>query len=249
MEAIIKHKLEELKEKENIEIIMVAELGNKAWGLSSQQNSHCIRFIYKRRKEDYLSLNTPDNSIRWVPETNMDICGWDLRKVLQYLHDSKPVVFELLNSPIIYFSSDSFVKLKELSHKYFSPEESLSYYYKAASSYYKEYLNTDHVLVRDYFYVLRPLLSAKWIVTNSCPPPLVFSELLSSTFPEDLRKEVDKLIHLKSKYSEMKYALKIVVLNEYIEEMLKVLKKACVSVKNTSFDWKELDEFFLSEIK
>ncbi len=249
MDAIIKHKLEELKERENIEIIMVAELGNKAWGLSSQQSNHCIRFIYKRRVDDYLCLNTPADSIRWNPEKNLDICGWDLRKVLQYLHESKPVIFELLNSPIVYFSSDSFLRLKDLSHKYFSPERSISYYYKAASSYYKEYLNTDHVLIRDYFYVLRPLLSAKWIVTKACPPPLVFSELLNETFPSGLKKEVDKLIHLKNKYSEMKYALKIVVLNEYIEEMLKVLKKVCIPTEDTPFDWKELDEFFLSEIK
>jgi len=248
MDAIIKLKLEELKQHENINFIMVAELGNKAWGLSSQQSGSCIRFIYKRQKDDYFRLDSIGDTIRWSPSKDVDICGWDLRKVLQSLHASKPVIFELLNSPIIYYHSDTFSKLKDISNKYFSSQKSLAYYYNVAFSHYKEYLNSDHICVDDYFHVLRPLLSAKWIMTNNCPPPLVFSELLDSEFPENLKEEIDKLILLKNNYSEMKYALKIVILNEYIEQMLNRLKKVSSSVEETNFDWNELNQFFLSEI-
>lgn len=249
METIIRKKLCEIEKRENVQIIWAAELGNRAWGLGSLNSGHCVRFIYKRTLNDYLRLDTVKDSIEWQPGNTLDICGWDLKKALQLLNNSNPTLFELFNSPIVYYSGEMADDLKELAKNYYSPKKSLLYYWHTASTNYKEYLRTDRVRVRDYFYVLRPLLAGKWIVDNNCPPPVDFSELLDSEFPPQLRRRIDKLLKLKKEYSELNYALKIVSLNKYIEELLNQLKQEAEQVDSNSFSWDELNRFFLEKIK
>ena len=249
METIIKKKLREIEERENIQIILAAELGNRAWGLGSPNSDHCVRFIYKRSLEDYLRLDMVKDSIEWQPGNTLDISGWDLRKVLQLLNSSNPTLFELFNSPIVYQTGEMLDDLKELANHYYSPKKSLLYYWHTASANYKEYLKTERVRVRDYFYVLRPLLAGKWILENNCPPPIDFTELLNAEFPAQLRKRIDKLLKLKNEYSELNYALKIVSLNKYIEETLNELKAEVENVETQPFAWDELNQFFLEKIK
>ena len=42
------------------------------------------------------------------------------------------------------------------------------------------YLQGEEVRIKKYFYVIRPLLAAKWIVDKKTQPPLLFSELIEA---------------------------------------------------------------------
>ncbi len=57
IEKNIKQKLEEIEQIENIKIIMAVESGSRAWGFASPDSDYDVRFIYARKKEDYLRLS------------------------------------------------------------------------------------------------------------------------------------------------------------------------------------------------
>lgn len=45
-----------------------------------------------------------------------------------------------------------------------------------ANSNYREYLQSEKVRVKKYFYVLRPTLACKWIENNNTMPPMEFKK-------------------------------------------------------------------------
>lgn len=57
MKDVIVQKLKEIEEKENVRIIMAIESGSRAWGFDSPDSDYDVRFIYVRKREDYLKLN------------------------------------------------------------------------------------------------------------------------------------------------------------------------------------------------
>ena len=56
MEQIIREKLVEIENKENVRIIMAVESGSRAWGFASPDSDYDVRFVYVRNLEDYLKL-------------------------------------------------------------------------------------------------------------------------------------------------------------------------------------------------
>lgn len=58
MEELIKSKLKEIEEKENIKILHCVESGSRAWGFASPDSDYDVRFIYvmKRRIKSYDAL-------------------------------------------------------------------------------------------------------------------------------------------------------------------------------------------------
>lgn len=89
MEDIIRKKLKEIEQKENVKIIMAVESGSRAWGFASPDSDYDVRFVYVRRPEDYLRLEKTKDVIEWQLDDVLDINGWDLKKALQLMHDSK----------------------------------------------------------------------------------------------------------------------------------------------------------------
>ena len=63
-----------------------------------------------------------------------------------------------------------------------------------ASSNYENYLQGEEVRIKKYFYVIRPLLAAKWIADHGTQPPMLFRELLDADLPEELRAIVNELL-------------------------------------------------------
>ena len=56
MEQVIREKLAEIGNKENVRIIMAVESGSRAWGFASPDSDYDVRFVYVRNLEDYLKL-------------------------------------------------------------------------------------------------------------------------------------------------------------------------------------------------
>ena len=65
MEQIIKEKLVEIENKENVRIIMAVESGSRAWGFASPDSDYDVRFVYVRNLEDYLKLEKTRDVIEW----------------------------------------------------------------------------------------------------------------------------------------------------------------------------------------
>ena len=111
----IKEKLVEIEKVENVQIILAAESGSRAWGFASPDSDYDVRFIYIRKPEDYIRLNPVRDVIEWQLDDVYDVSGWDLQKALRLLHESNPALHEWCTSPIVYREDERADALRELS--------------------------------------------------------------------------------------------------------------------------------------
>ena len=90
MREKIQEQLRRIEEAENIKILLSVESGSRAWGFASPDSDYDVRFIYIRRLEDYLRLDTNRDVIELPIDDVLDITGWELQKTLRLLHMSHP---------------------------------------------------------------------------------------------------------------------------------------------------------------
>ena len=76
----IMNELQKIEETENVKIILAVESGSRAWGFASPDSDYDVRFIYVRKKIDYLKLNPIRDVIEWRLDEVLDISGWDVKK-------------------------------------------------------------------------------------------------------------------------------------------------------------------------
>ncbi len=248
MDNIIRQKLKEIEEKENIKIMFAVESGSRAWGFASNDSDYDIRFVYIRPLKDYLHLEKTNDMINWQLDDIFDINGWDLMKALQLLHDSNPTIFEWLSSPITYQSSNAFEQLKTISKDYYSKKKSLYHYWHMANNNYQAYLQDDIIRIKKYFYVIRPLLAAKWIIDKKSQPSMLFSELVNAELPKELEPIINDLLEKKAKSSEMGLSTRIKELDDFINSQLDFVKSTADEEEPLRTDWNILNEFFYEQI-
>lgn len=248
MKDVILAELKKIEERENVKIIMAIESGSRAWGFASPDSDYDVRFIYIRKPEDYLKLEGIRDVIEWQLDDVLDINGWDLKKALQLLHKSNPTVFEWCASPIVYYQTEEFEELKKILPEFFSIKKSLFHYWHMAETHYREYLKEEEVRLKKYFYALRPLLAAKWIIDKQAAPPMLFDELVSAELEPVLLPEVERLLEMKKNLPEMEKGPKVQVLNEYIERALPEIKSIAEAKEDTSGSWDLLNTLFLSMV-
>ena len=228
-----------------MKIIMAIESGSRAWGFASPDSDYDVRFIYVRNKEDYLKLEGIRDVIEWKLDEVLDINGWDIKKALQLLHKSNPTIFEWCASSIVYLATPDFEILKRAMPGYFSEKKALYHYWHMAQTNYREYLKGEEVRIKKYFYVLRPLLAAQWILDKKVAPPMLFDELVDAELDEKLRPELNHLLELKKTLPEMGMAPKVQIFNDYIEKIMPEIKDAAEKIEETGKDWGALNELFL----
>jgi len=136
--------------------------------------------------------------------------GWDLKKALYLLRKSNPSILEWLNSPIIYHKDQEFFKkTTELAEKSFNTKTLMYHYLHMAKSNYREYLKTDLVKLKKYFYVIRPIFALKWLEKNRFVPPINFNELFNNIQIErNVRKDIEKLLAVKKEKKNLDYIQK-----------------------------------------
>lgn len=249
MREKIQEQLRRIEEAENIKILLSVESGSRAWGFASPDSDYDVRFIYIRRLEDYLRLDTNRDVIELPIDDVLDINGWDLQKTLRLLHKSNPTLFEWFSSSIVYQKTEFADKVRDLMMHYFSSKKTLYHYVSMAEGNYREYLKGDLVRTKKYFYVLRPVLACQWILDRGTPPPMLFSELLKAELPVELIDVVNQLLELKMNSPEVKLINRISEINEYLDESIPSIKSAVRLLDDSHTpDWSELNQLFLREL-
>ncbi len=249
MRETILSKLNEIESRENVKILLAVESGSRAWGLASRDSDYDVRFLYVRPMADYLRLERSRDVIELPIEGELDINGWDLDKALRLLHASNPTLFEWFSSPIVYRDSASAEALRSLSSRYFSPRRSLNHYLSMAMRHQRQYLKSDTVMAKKYYYVLRPVLACRWILDRGTPPPVLFSELQAAELDSALLPEVDRLLDLKKNAPEIKTVPAVESLNRYLEDSIEEVRGALARLpEEAAPGWEELNRFFRSEL-
>jgi predicted nucleotidyltransferase len=245
MKAKILEKLKEIENEHKIKILYACESGSRAWGFESPDSDFDIRFIYVNKLDYYLSIENKRDTIEIV-DGELDFVGWDLKKALYLLRKSNPSLIEWLNSPIVYLKDEEFFnRFSDLMKKAFNIKALMYHYLHMAKTNYREYLKGDLVKIKKYFYVLRPILALKWLEDKRSIPPIEFNKLLNSVnIPEEIKKEILKLLEKKKVKKELDLEPRIEILNEFIEENIsyyeRYLKNLDVNIK--PLEAKEFDD-------
>ncbi len=246
MEELIKLKLKEIEEKENIKILHCIESGSRAWGFASPDSDYDVRFIYVRPKEFYLRLDKTRDVIEWQLDDTLDINGWDISKALSLLYKSNPTLFEWNSSPIVYKTTKEWEQIATIINKYFVAKSGLYHYLSTAKSNYREYLKGEIVRVKKYFYVLRPVLACKWILAEGTPPPMLFSNLMEKYLDASIRTDVLKLLDLKINYPEIAEVKCFDKVNKYIDRNITTIEELIKALPDTHDNgWDELNKVFI----
>lgn len=173
MLTIVADLLKEFEEKHNITIIYAVESGSRAWGYSSNTSDFDIRFIYhKNDMVNYITSNKTSDTLCGSKD-EIEWQGWDLLKAVGHLKESNPSMIEFLYSPIIYVNKNEFreecLKITKDMHTHLSL---MYHYYNMARKNWTEWIEgKDEVLLKKYFYVIRPIATLQYILHKyvTCP--------------------------------------------------------------------------------
>ena len=201
-EEIIEH-ISQLEKEEGITILLASESGSRAWGCPSPDSDYDVRIIFKRSKSEYLEIDDKPDTINYFHGKLLDINGWDIRKTLKLIRKSNATPFEWAQSPIKYKEVDNFSStILKLSKEYFQPRHTVNHYKGIAKN---SYLNNDlsgQIKLKKLFYVLRPLMAAKWIIVKNEIPPMDIPNLISIIDETDIVKHINNLLEIKSAANE-----------------------------------------------
>lgn len=148
----------------------------------------------------------------------------------------------------VYWETEEFAWLKEILPQYFSVKKSLYHYWHTSETHYKTHLLSDEVNIKKYFYALRPLLAAKWILDKKMAPPMLFEELMEAELEVELVPEVSRLLNMKKNLPEMGKAPKIQINNDYLEGELREIKVAAEKIEEQAVEWDDLNKLFLQMV-
>ncbi len=200
----IESQLQQLALQEQIVILYACESGSRAWGFPSPDSDYDVRFIYLRPLDWYLSIEDRRDTLDLPVDKVLDLNGWDLRKALKLFKGSNSVIYEWLQSPLIYRANNNLCsELLGLAHTYYAPRAGIHHYLSMATNCYRDELQSSTVKLKKYFYALRPILAAKWILEFQTFPPMVLSQLLPIIADRvEILAEIDRLLTLKQTATE-----------------------------------------------
>jgi predicted nucleotidyltransferase len=223
---IIEEKLLAIEKDHDVKILYAVESGSRAWGFESADSDYDVRFVYAHNKNWYLNILPKRDVIEYPIVNEFDYSGWDLRKTLFLVNKSNPVLFEWLQSPIVYYRDNYFYAImKQLAKEYFSPKSSVYHYLHMAGGNYRQYLKADEIKIKKYFYVLRPILACMWIEKKKEPPPMEFEKLLTLIEEKELLNKIAELLDKKKSGIGLGIEPKVKKINEFIEGSLMHFEK------------------------
>ena len=144
-----------------------------------------------------------------------------------------------------YKHTEEWDAIKDVLEDYVSPRSLLYHYYSIAKGVYATHFKEDQVILKKYFYVVRPLLAGAYVLGEEDIPPMAFEELAKEYLPLNLRYDIDHLLAIKKSSGEKVIGDRIPIIDEWIEsELERLYGKLNELPKLESKSDKELTELF-----
>lgn len=207
-----------------VRILFAIESGSRAWGFASPNSDYDVRFVYMRDPSWYQAVDLEERRdvVEYPIVDDIDLNGWDVRKALRLFWKSNPAFVEWIQSPITYIENGDFraEALRALPEIY-TPEKGVYHYRSMAKTNYRGYLREPMVRLKKYFYVLRPLLAARWVMKTGQAAPIEFEKLLTLIDNEpQVLGAIHALLEQKRNAPELGLAPAVPILNAFIESEL-----------------------------
>ena len=202
MKQTIQEKLTHIAHTEPLHFLLVVESGSRAWGFASPDSDYDVRAIYIRPQEYYLQIDEAKDTFEFIENQWFDVGGWDIRKALRLLRKSNATLLEWLRSPMVYTQDDDFIgRLNELAPQYVQAAALLHHYRGIAGNTLRNMDLAHPVKLKKWFYILRPLLAARWAVKQGGIPPMTLVELMSE-WQTDCATQITDLVAIKAEQDE-----------------------------------------------
>jgi len=245
MKNIIQEKLDGIELNNRVKILYACESGSRAWGFASPDSDYDVRFIFMQPKNRYLSIKERSDVIELPVNEVLDIGGWDCRKALQLFLKSNAVLYEWLQSPIVYRETTGFAsELRGLMNFYFSLRAGGHHYFSMARNAFENDLQGESVKLKKYFYALRPALACLWIVEKGDVPPMEFGVLRTLVGDSGWNQAVNELLERKKGVDEKFTMAPVSELQEWTQQTLEYCKEKIDRIPPVKYDTEQLDELF-----
>lgn len=197
-EKAIPAHLRSIEKEYDVRILLAVDFGSRAWGVESKNSDWDLRIVYVHKPEWYKKDGQHD-VIEHVYENCIDVLGWDVKKALTLLKHGNLSLLEWLNSPKVYYIDEDFGKrIHSIEKDLFNPANAIRYYNQFYEKNNESVLQNDLCDTKLFIYILRGILSCKWIEKKGCLPPISLNNLIDVTIDDvDTRNKVNTIIRKK----------------------------------------------------
>jgi len=244
MNTQIINKLNKIEADSGVRILFACESGSRGWQFPSLDSDYDVRFIFIRPLNDYLSISQQGEQIGFPISDELDIFGWDIRKMLRLIQKSNTTPLEWLQSPIVYSQQPQFRdELWAICGKYFNRSVAIRHYLGIARTAMGTMGNFNEIVIKKLFYVIRSLLTAKWCSEKNTIAPMSIYALLP-LMPDKLQQITNDLIICKSKAPEGFIVQIEPELLTYLNREFEAFTQFSEEKSKLIFDAEPLDIFF-----
>jgi len=247
MKTLIRRKIDELKKQMGIRVLCAIESGSRAWGFESPDSDYDVRLLYVYPKEKYTTVKPVIEDINLpVDENLIDIAGWELVKAGRLVvNKSNASPFEWIQSSIVYEEKDGFRQaFSEVIEQYFDPARVIHHYLGLAKGTLHKHLQGDKVKIKKYFYALRPILCAWWVLEQNEMAPLQFSEVRKVLKSDSVNGALDALLKQKETAVEGYLIERNSILDEFITTSLEEIAERVRDLKSSPTEDGYMNKFF-----
>lgn len=251
MRETILEKLAEIEKDNNVTILFAIESGSRGWGFHSTDSDYDVRFVYKHNEDWYLTIDEQRDVIELPVDEVLDINGWDIRKALRLGAKSNFVLWEWLQSPIVYKEVPGIREqmLRVIGGR-FSPISVAHSYLSLAKRTMSEHYQPETILMKKYFYIIRPLFCALWIIRNGTVPPMIFAHTLSLVDGEAAFLDaLVKLLEAKAVSTEKDLCDRIPAIDAIIDRSLEEVEEVVTNLPKAPGGFEPLNEFFRQVVR
>jgi uncharacterized protein len=242
-----------IQRETGVRILYACEAGSRAWEFASQDSDYDIRFIYAWQKDDYLRIDTPQDTIDRM-EGDLDLSGWDIYKALRLFRKSNPPLLEWLFSPVIYAEkSPQIARLRDIARQQYSTSAVFYHYSRMAFRNYRQYIDNKlkagdtEVPLKKYLYVVRPMVALLYVEQYKQLPPTSFLETLRLVeIDTDIRKAILELVGKKQAGFELGMGPSIPALNAFADDNLHRWMDNDPEKEGKRYDFRELNDIVLA---
>lgn len=183
--AAIDARLDAIVQDENVAIPLAIESGSRAWGFASPDSDYDCRFLFVRRRRDYLTLWPRRDVIETPLDGLLDVNGWDVAKAMRLIVKGNAVAIEWLRSPIVYRGDPAFRDALLAFADAHAPLPLVRrHYLHLGMQQWKRADAEGGVAIKRLFYILRPAAVLRWMRHHpGATPPMHFPTLVAGGDP------------------------------------------------------------------
>lgn len=249
MNILIPQRLKEIERECNVRILFAAEAGSRAAGTATESSDFDVRFLFLRRREDYLRLDPLPDTLKFPLEEGWDLMGWDLRKALGQIHKGNPQLFEWLLSPVVYRDEGFSRRFLPLMRERFAPWFSAQHYRGRLRTPMKHIPRDESFDVKHWLYAVQFTLATRWVIANRTAPPVNYRALVDAMLPREYLPAVERLLALKAQPRLELSPQPDPALWVWLKEQTEVLPRRIDEMPwDAQQDWEGLNQFFRDEL-